>query len=89
MARPGRESNANGDRVYDSRLTHETYNEIPCGYILTTQDNAFKHDYQLKTVEMRNFAKDKMLTLETGHVPWFTKPDEVKAFVFRIAGEAN
>ncbi|MCJ1383502.1 hypothetical protein MMC17_006616 [Xylographa soralifera] len=44
-------------RVYDSRLTYETYKEIPSGYLLTTNDQAFRYDYQLKTVEMAEFRK--------------------------------
>lgn len=75
--------------VYDSPLTHETYREIPSGYILTTLDQAFKHDYQLKTVEMAGFPEEKTKTLETGHIPWLTKPEEVKQFVLRIAREAK
>ncbi|MCJ1331853.1 hypothetical protein MMC10_008545 [Thelotrema lepadinum] len=64
--------------VYDSSLTHETYRDIPSSYILTARDQAFKHDYQLKTVEMAGFPKERTETLGTGHMPWFTKPDEVR-----------
>ena len=72
-------------RVYDSPLTHETYKEIPSGYILTTNDQAFKYDYQLKTVEMAGFPKEMTKTMETGHVPFLTKPEEVKEFIIHVA----
>ena len=72
-------------RVYESPITHATYKEIPSGYILTTNDQAFKHDYQLQTVKMTGFPKERMLTMETGHMPFLTQPDKVKQFVLHIA----
>ena len=56
-------------RVYDSPLTHETYKEISSGYLLASNDQAFKYDYQVKTVEMVGFPKEMTKTMETGHMP--------------------
>ena len=72
-------------RVYDSPLTHETYKVIRSGYLLTAKDQAFPYDYQLKTVEMRGFPKEMTKTMETGHMPFLTRPEEVKQFVLQIA----
>lgn len=48
------------------------------------EESEAKHDYQLKTVEMAGFPKEKTETLEIGHIPWFTKPEEVRQLVFCI-----
>ncbi len=37
-------------RGFQSAITHETYRDIPSAYLLTTNDQAFRHEYQLKTV---------------------------------------
>ena len=72
--------------MYDSPLTHETYKDIHSGYLLTTKDQAFPYNYQLKTVQMAGFAKELTKTMGTGHAPFLTKPEEVKNFVLQIAG---
>ena len=75
--------------VYDSAITHATYKDVPSGYILTTKDKAFIHDYQLKTVAMAGFPKERTKTMDTGHCPFLTKPEEVKDFVVYIAEGAK
>ena len=73
-------------RVYESPITYATYKSIPSGYLLTSNDQAFKYDYQLKTVEMAGFPKEMTLTVDTGHTPFLTKPEVVKEFILRVAG---
>ena len=71
--------------MYESPLTHEIYNEIPSSYLLTSKDQAFIYDYQVKTVEMIGFPKEKTKFMETGHIPFLTKPAEVRDFIIYIA----
>lgn len=70
--------------VFLSPITHETYRDIPSGYLLTTIDQAFKYEFQLKTVEGKGFSATR--TLETGHSPFLSKPDEVKQFIIQATG---
>lgn len=42
---------------------------------------AFKHEFQLKTVEGKGFSATR--TLATGHSPFLSKPDEVKQFIIQ------
>lgn len=64
--------------VYQSPLTHETYRYIPSAYLLTTQDQAFVHEYQLKTVQDAGISV--VGTIEAGHSPFLSKPEEVAQF---------
>ena len=64
---------------FQSPITHETYRDIPSTYILTTKDRAFKHEYQLKTVERVGLTVTKVM--ETGHSPFLTRPEEVKNII--------
>lgn len=70
-------------RAFQSPITHETYRHIPSTYIFTTKDQAFKHEYQLKTVQRAGITVTK--TLETGHSPFLSRPDEVKDFIVSFA----
>lgn len=69
--------------VLKSPITHETYRDIPSGYLLTANDQALKYEFQLKIVQDRGFTVTR--TLETGHSPFLSKPDEVKQFIIRAA----
>ncbi|MCJ1436719.1 hypothetical protein MMC27_006101 [Xylographa pallens] len=71
--------------VFDSPLAHETYKEIRSGYLLTTNDKTYSYDLQLKTVELAGFPKEMTKTIETGHTPWLTNPEEVKDFIIQVA----
>ena len=62
-----------------SPITHETYRDIPSTYILTTKDQAFKYEYQLKTVERAGLTVTKVM--ETGHSPFLSRPEEVKDII--------
>ena len=64
---------------FQSPITHETYRDIPSTYILTTNDRAFKHEYQLKTVERAGITVTKVM--ETGHSPFLSRPEEVKDII--------
>ena len=65
--------------TFQSPITHETYRDIPSTYILTTKDQAFKHEYQLKTVERAGLTATKVM--ETGHSPFLSRPEEVRDII--------
>lgn len=69
----------NLSRAFQSPITHETYRDIPSAYLLTTKDQAFRYEYQLKTVQRAGITVTK--TLEAGHSPFLSRPEEVKDFV--------
>lgn len=70
-----------------SPLTHETYRDIPSAYLFTTNDQAFKYKYQLQTVERADITVTK--TMATGHSPWLSKPEEVRAFILSFLAELD
>ena len=70
--------------AFRSPITHETYRDIPSTYILTTKDQAFRHEYQLKTVERAGLMVTKVM--ETGHSPFLSRPEEVKDIVISFIG---
>lgn len=70
-------------RVFQSKITHETYRDIKSAYILTKKDQAFKHDYQLRTVHNAGISVTK--TMDTGHSPFLSKPEEVTEFILSFA----
>lgn len=74
-------------RVFQSSITHETYRDIPSAYLLNTKDQAFRYEYQLKTVQRAGITVTKIL--ETGHSPFLTRPEEVKDFVVSFVAGLN
>ena len=69
--------------TFQSPISHETYKDIPSTYILTTKDQAFKPEYQLKTVQRAGFTMAK--AMETSHSPFLSGPEEVKDIISFIA----
>ncbi len=65
--------------TFQSPITHETYRDIPSTYVLTTKDQAFKHEYQLKTVQRAGLTVTHVM--ETGHSPFMSRPEEVKDII--------
>lgn len=54
-------------------LTHHDLNASP--YLLTTNDQASKHEYQLQTLQTKGFVLEE--SMGTGQSPFPTKPEEV------------
>ncbi|MCJ1251283.1 hypothetical protein MMC30_008514 [Trapelia coarctata] len=73
--------------VFQSPLTHETYRDIPSAYLMTTKDQAFKHEYQLKTVQEAGFSMVE--TIETSHSPFLSKPEKVTRFIMKVVERLN
>ena len=65
--------------VYYSSISHENYRDITSAYLLTGKDQAFKQEYQLKTVQRAEIMVTK--TMETDHSRWLSTTEEVKNFV--------
>ena len=55
------------------------HRDIPSAYLLTTKDEAFRYEYQVKTVQRAGITVTE--TFETGHSPFLSRPEEVKDFV--------
>lgn len=73
--------------VFQSSITHETYRDIPSAYLLNTKDQAFRYEYQVKTVQRAGITATKIL--ETGHSPFLSRPEEVKDFVVSFVAGLN
>ena len=66
-------------RAFQSLITHETYRDILSAYLLTEKDQAFTHEYQVKTVQRAGITVTE--TIETGHSPFLSRAQEVKEFI--------
>lgn len=73
----------NLSRAFQSLITYEMYRDIPSAYLLTEKDQAFRYEYQLKTVQRAGIPVTK--TIETGSSPFLSRPKEVMEFVVSFA----
>jgi pimeloyl-ACP methyl ester carboxylesterase len=64
-------------------LTEDRFGSVPRWYIECTQDNAIRLSLQRKMVKM---TPCKVLTLECGHSPFYSNPEELAEHLEAIAG---
>ncbi|CAJ2646261.1 unnamed protein product [Trifolium pratense] len=67
-----------------TRVTKDNYGTVAKVYIVCQQDNVLKHDFQLSMIE-RNPTNDVNVIVDADHMPMFSKPKELFAYLQEIA----
>jgi pimeloyl-ACP methyl ester carboxylesterase len=67
-----------------TRVTRDKYGTVAKVYIVCQQDNVLKHDFQLSMIE-RNPTNDVKVIVDADHMPMFSKPKELFAYLQEIA----
>jgi len=67
-----------------TRVTKDNHGTVAKVFIVCQQDQILKHDFQLSMIE-RNPANDVKVIIDADHMPMFSKPKELCAYLQEIA----
>lgn len=65
-------------------VTKDNYGTVAKVYIVCQQDQVIKHDFQLSMIE-RNPTNEVKVIADADHMPMFSKPKELFAYLQEIA----
>jgi pimeloyl-ACP methyl ester carboxylesterase len=72
---------------YSEKLTYAGYKDVACHYIICENDKVISPKFQRRMIELLKSSVDRPVevhTLNSGHVPMITRPDELAKIVKEI-----
>ena len=71
-------------KSFGDKLTYPAYKYLPVSFIFCERDGTLPPDFQKKTIariEEQSGRKVQVFTVDAGHCPFATQPEEVAGFV--------
>jgi pimeloyl-ACP methyl ester carboxylesterase len=84
LVRPKRSFGDQEQLQEKTRVTKDNNGTVAKVYIVCQQDNILKHDFLLSMIE-RNPTNDVKVIVDADHMPMFSKPKELFAYLQEIA----